>query len=86
VRIHEHTDDEYVLQATGDISGGKVTCEDAKSAAHQSATCMQNAEQALQAAFRQEAQAAELSLHVKLLQQSVKVLWFLIIQCYWLCH
>jgi hypothetical protein len=71
----------YCLQAAGDVSGGKATCEEGKSAAQQSETCMQNADNALQAARRFEAQAAEMSIHVKILQYSVKV-QLLLVQCF----
>lgn len=66
--------DQDCMQAAGDISGGKATCEEGKSAAQQSAACMRNAQEAKQAARRQEAQAAEIYIHVKILQRSVKVL------------
>lgn len=62
------------MQAAGDITGGKATCEEAKSAARKAVACMREAEEAEQAACRQDAQAAELSMHAKLLQRSVKVL------------
>ena len=64
----------HVVQASGDISGGKAACEEGKNAAQQGAACMREAQESQHAACRQEAQASELAMHAKLLHHSVKVL------------